>query len=711
MTTSFLKRLEIQGFKSFANKTVFELPTRITGVVGPNGSGKSNIVDALRWVLGERAAKNLRGDSLENLIFAGTPKKSAASLARVTLVFDNRDKIFPIDSAEVTFERKVDRSGASQFFLNSSEIKLKDLLLIFARTKLGTRGLTIIGQGQSDIFVKSAPKDRRLMIEEILGLKEFRIKKEEAERHLGTSSVNLEKVTAMVEELEPHVKFLRKQKSRWDKKSEIERELYEFENKFFSAQIHALNDKINKHEPKLKNLRSEKEKTEIQIKDLESRLITPKEEISNSNLLEKTRREIERESGNYSSLEKELVRAETKIEIQGHKTAPAAPNSELQIKVKSLYGELKTLLTLESIQAIHEKINHWIKILGVFFDEQKNEPPASEDLSEKTNLLKNELKTSKEKINLLKNEETALLEKQQRHNTEFRIQIEKIENLKDGLRTVLKSIQDIQFESEKTKIRLEELERQWLSAGRGSEEWTELKNIARAVVEPDRGEAERKIMRLRGEVAAIGEIDNELIKETEETGKRYEFLLKESGDLKSAIENLKNLIKDLNERIDKDFRSSFRKINEAFDTYFGLMFGGGKARLKETGIADGNENETMETEITGVDVEINIPRKKIKSLDMLSGGEKSLVSMAALFALISISSPPFLVLDEIDAALDEENARRFSELIKNFSKNTQFIVVTHNRITMEIADILYGITMGDDGVSKVLSLKLESVKS
>ncbi|MDI6734574.1 MAG: AAA family ATPase, partial [Patescibacteria group bacterium] len=107
------------------------------------------------------------------------------------------------------------------------------------------------------------------------------------------------------------------------------------------------------------------------------------------------------------------------------------------------------------------------------------------------------------------------------------------------------------------------------------------------------------------------------------------------------------------------------------------------------------------------DIELNLPKKRITSLDMLSGGEKSLVSLAALFALISVSPPPFLVLDEIDAALDDDNARRFAELIKEFSKKSQFVIVTHNRVTMNVADILYGVTMGDDGVSKILSLKLE----
>ena len=190
---------------------------------------------------------------------------------------------------------------------------------------------------------------------------------------------------------------------------------------------------------------------------------------------------------------------------------------------------------------------------------------------------------------------------------------------------------------------------------------------------------------------------------------------------------MKDLIENLDRKIHDDFKNAFSSISEAFNTYFRLMFGGGRAKLKIVKPKPAKvsiENQEMEGEVVaepvveieddaerelkaGVEIELNIPRKKIKSLEMLSGGEKSLVSLAALFALISISPPPFLVLDEIDAPLDESNAKRFADLIQEFSKKTQFVIVTHNRATMEAADVLYGITMGDDGVSKVLSLKLE----
>jgi len=239
----FLKRLELQGFKSFAQKTVFEFPARVTAIVGPNGSGKSNVIDAFRWVLGEREAKQLRGDTLDNLIFAGTPKRPAASLARVGLYFDNHKDVFEQAGKEVMLVRRVDRSGVSQFLFHDTEVKLKDLLPMLARARLGSRGLTMVGQGQSDIFVKSNPNERRAMIEEVLGLREFRIKKSQAERRLINSTINMEKVRAMLEELTPHLRLLRRQRTRWEKRSEIADTLIEIENRYFGYRYNELTQK------------------------------------------------------------------------------------------------------------------------------------------------------------------------------------------------------------------------------------------------------------------------------------------------------------------------------------------------------------------------------------------------------------------------------------------------------------------------------------
>ena len=617
---TFLKRLELQGFKSFANKTTFNFPEKITGIVGPNGSGKSNIVDALRWVLGERAAKSLRGDSLENLIFAGTPKKPSSSFARVSLIFSNDAKIFELDASEVSIERKVDRSGVSQFYLNGGEIKLKDLLFMLARAKLGARGLTIIGQGQSDLFVKSNSKERRLMIEENLGLKEYRLKKDEAEKHLESSRINGEKVLAMIEELEPHVKFLKKQKNRWSKKAEIELELTENENKLFGIELKKINAELAKKTEPIEKLKAEKINLENQIKNFESNIVSQKEEAEDSNHLFKIRRGLEGLLVQKNRIEKEIVRLETKIEIQGNKSQAIPGLEEIRNDISQIYEEIKNILSRNDFTELEQKLKIWLKKLEKALG--KNEP-IIQDISPSLTPLERELASLSEEIKKLKNEESELIEKQQKHNQEFRLQVGKIESAKNELRVVENKLQTIKFETEKCELKIADLERAWLSAGREKNDLIKLAKIDQAFIEPDLGSLDKKIMRLRSEIAAIGEIDTEALKESEEAEKRYELLQKEYGDLQTATENLKKLIRELSERIDREFRSSFKKINDAFDKYFGLMFGGGKAKLRiveaeptfdgenptDNDLPLTDSEEKPET-IAGVEIEINIPRKK-----------------------------------------------------------------------------------------------------
>ena len=190
------------------------------------------------------------------------------------------------------------------------------------------------------------------------------------------------------------------------------------------------------------------------------------------------------------------------------------------------------------------------------------------------------------------------------------------------------------------------------------------------------------------------------------------FITEQSGDLVKAIEDLRSLIEELSHKIKTDFDSATEKLNKEFTHAFGKLSDGGKARLVITKEAKGFALSLPKGEegtpgiVTGVDIKIDLPRKKITSLDMLSGGERTLVALAFMCALVAVSEPPFLVLDEVDAALDEQNAVRFKEIMGDLAKKTQFVIITHNRATMEAADVLYGVTMADDGISKILSLKL-----
>lgn len=690
----FLQKLEIQGFKSFAGKTEFRFPAHIIGVVGPNGSGKSNIVDAVRWILGERAAKNLRGESLGNLIFAGTPKRPAAGFARVAL-YMKKSELLPADTDEVVLERRVDKSGNSEFFLNGAEVRLKDLAPMLARARMGARGMTIVSQGESDVFVRSNPEERRLMMEEILGLKEYRLKKSEAERKLESTKTNLEKVAAMVEEIAPHLKFLKKQKERWERRLEVERELEEVARFHFGQQMRMIREKLREREEATAPIKKKRVEHEENLDGLKKNLENLEQSKAKGQNTENMKR-IDALYRRQSELEREITRMETRAEIEREEAKKWSVNTEDLIEYASrLREEMEEAGGTDSLEQIKQKIKIWLRALEHILKGKKETPKEPLVAIEP---LKKELAAIRKNIEEQRREDEERVKAQEGVTRQFRVFLDAIEREREELMKVERRLQEEAFEQERLIMKKEELEHSWISLGKNPSDLAEAeKNISKESERDREGVAERKIGALRGELAAIGEIDAELLKEAADTEKRHSFLEREKNDLEKAGNDLRNIVEDLEKRIHEEFAEDFKKINEAFNSHFGIMFEGGKARLALDGSG-------------GVEFEVNIPRKKIHNLDMLSGGEKSLVSLAALFAMIWVSPPPFLVLDEIDAALDDENARRFADLIKKFSAKTQFIVVTHNRITMERADILYGITMGEDGVSKVLSLKLEEAE-
>lgn len=201
----YLKRLEIQGFKSFAGKTEIDFQGGITGVVGPNGSGKSNISDALRWVLGEQSAKTLRGSKMEDIIFSGTNKRRPLGFAEVTLVLDNSDGQLPVDYSEVCVTRRVFRSGESEYYINKTSCRLKDIRELFMDTGVGKDGYSIIGQGKIDEILSTKSEDRRNIFEEAAGIVKYKTRKEEGEKKLEKTKDNLTRIKDIISELESQV--------------------------------------------------------------------------------------------------------------------------------------------------------------------------------------------------------------------------------------------------------------------------------------------------------------------------------------------------------------------------------------------------------------------------------------------------------------------------------------------------------------------------
>jgi chromosome segregation protein len=336
--------------------------------------------------------------------------------------------------------------------------------------------------------------------------------------------------------------------------------------------------------------------------------------------------------------------------------------------------------------------------------------------------------------------ETKLAGEMREFNLVFKKAFEEVQAKQSEINGLETQKNRLNFEKEKIVMKRGELEHQAVQYGRKLGEFTATHASPEAMQgDSQLTQVENRMLRLRGELASIGDIDAAMIEEAKQMEERYAFLSAQIADLEKAAEDLKGLIKDLKVRIHTEFTKALTKVNEEFNNYFRLMFNGGKAKLhleqtanNKLQMADGGDEargsegsrgigpsglpqddaggEQEEPEEAGLEIELSIPRKNIKGLDLLSGGERSLVSIAVLFALISVSPPPFLVLDEVDAALDENNTKRFANLIENFGGKTQFVIVTHNRATMGAANVLYGVTMGADGISKLLSIKMEQAE-
>ena len=295
----YLKSIEVQGFKSFANKIVFDFHNGITGIVGPNGSGKSNVSDAVRWVLGEQSAKQLRGASMQDVIFAGTENRKPLSYAYVAITMDNSDHKLAIDFEEVTVSRRVYRSGESEYLINGNPCRLKDVTELFYDTGIGKEGYSIIGQGQIERILNGKPEERRELFDEAAGIVKYKKRKATAQKKLENERENLVRVNDILAELERQVGPLEKQaeKARVYLKKKEELKTYDvnmflLEVERIEGQLKEVQEKYGIADGQLKdanesydNIKTEYEKLEQDIEAMEAKITEIRENISNSTVM------------------------------------------------------------------------------------------------------------------------------------------------------------------------------------------------------------------------------------------------------------------------------------------------------------------------------------------------------------------------------------------------------------------------------------------
>src|SRR5205809_102169 len=251
-----LKRLELVGFKSFAEKTQFDFAHGITAIVGPNGSGKSNIVDAVRWVLGEQSAKSLRGGEMADVIFNGSSSRRSLGLAEVTMTFDNRRRQLAIDAEEVQITRRVYRTSEGEYLINGNVCRLKDIKEMFLGSGAGNDDLCIIAQGKVDVLLQASNKDRRTIFEEAAGISRFKAKKIETLRHLDRTDQNLARVKDIIEEIEKQLRSVKLQASKAQRYQEYSSRLKELRLSLGQQEYQALNEQLEKQSAALDQLKA-----------------------------------------------------------------------------------------------------------------------------------------------------------------------------------------------------------------------------------------------------------------------------------------------------------------------------------------------------------------------------------------------------------------------------------------------------------------------
>ena len=924
----FLKSLDVFGFKSFAERTRIEFADGITALLGPNGCGKSNVVDAIRWVLGEQGVRSLRAEKMEDMIFNGTENRKPLNVAEVSLTLANESGLLPMDMPEIQIKRRLYRSGESEYFINTTLVKLKEIRELFWDTGVGKAAYSVMEQGKIDQVLSSKPEDRRYLFEEAAGITRYKVKGAEAERKLAKTEENMRQVEGILGEVKRSYDTLKSQSDKtqryralreaifaaeldiqllrlrqfWNNRDvlaetlrtriqerdaiqgeldgitrsleqnmdlvnsleeqliELQKTIYglaleknarEKEAKLLAEQyaetknaieqnqsreraigtkitdliedaeeqdgvvqdlrkkvqdigdnIHSFqeniqlaafrinenNDRIRQKEEQIRSLEAEREALETALEGITDDIVAELDAgLKDAGYSAVERRNAEEALANTLSLlstiltgrgallsdfaagpapsEEEHGRfaqnlAEALGEAAGYaaeaqrifqeyrKTAPVfldeflAPEGIITQK-RALDGKIR--LAKEGVverqsqiqairldtQEISARIDEYRKTLEDLRVNQTRMHTQAEAAAEQAKLMRRELagqealqKTIQDELFLSKKrledigeriheaeEDIGGIEKRGLQLTADLAKLEKelakrngdVAGNREFIKKRQEALAKAQGAVEKTRLEQAQLE-------------TEIKNIqdnfrethSRDLLEYEehlytittsQEELRENLAQARGQLRELGQVNLMAPEEFAETKERYDFLTTQLGDLRKAREDLATITAEIRAESSELFMQTYNKIRKNFHNMFRRLFGGGRTELRLQDV-----NHVLES---GIEIYAQPPGKKLENINLLSGGERSMTAVALLFATYMVKPSPFCLLDEIDAALDEDNVSRFVQTLREFSRSSQFIVITHNKKTVIGATTLLGVTMEESGVSKIVSVRLE----
>ena len=740
----YLSRLELQGFKTFAKKTVLEFPGpnkdshALTVVVGPNGSGKSNTSDAIRWCLGEQSMKLLRGKSGQDVIFSGSEGKSRANVAEVTMVIDNQDKAMPIDFTEVTITRRLYRDGDSEYLLNGQKARLSDVQLLLAEAGIGQRSYSVVGQGMIDHVLTSSPEERKIFFDDATGVRSLQIKRHQSMLKLRKAAENLVEVEMLLGEIEPRLRSLKRQVKRLEKRDQVAFELQDIQTRYYATLWWNLHDEQV-------GVRDQFVQLDAQLKEARAKLAAGDDALAK---IEQALEGDDQDDGR-AALHEAYTQAQHLLAKARETEFAAQRELELaKVRAQSNWAPLPLadiIKHLDEILATDEQSAVSVIFTLVKKLRSRLTRPNPDDFTPDKKHVQalDDARKGVERAQLTLKQSEKALDEHQTQRTKSKSKVFEMQRAQRALQQELHGL-----ENKRNAVEIDQARIETRKEGVEREMHEELGARKMQITTQEPGQRARDLDSLRGEMLKlkhqlelIGGIDEETIAEYKETNERFAFLSGQAADVRQAITSTESVIDELDEQIRKRSEKAFGTINKEFQKYFKVLFGGGSCRLvrvtnkedqkDETHVALDRAMEELAEEkieqdsepveaiinrvkkrkdlVTGIEIEATPPGKKLKALNLLSGGERALTSIALLSAIMATNPSPFVVLDEVDAALDEANTVRFANILDELRKLTQFIVITHNRATMERADLLYGVTMGNDGISNLISVNLEDV--
>ena len=719
-----LKHIKLSGFKSFVDPTKISFPTNMVGVVGPNGCGKSNVIDAIRWVLGELSAKNLRGESMVDVIFNGSEKRKASGQCSIELLFDNSSAKIGGEYAsynEVSIKRVMTRDAQSDYFINNAKCRRKDVQDIFLGTGLGPSSYAIIEQGMVSKLVSAKPDELRTLIEEAAGVSKYRERRRETESRIKRTKENLSRVKdirdeigRLIKRLENQAKAAEKYKKLNDEKSQIELDtaiLFSLEAKNNRDDLQKKLDSLNR-DLKIKNAESETIQSQIDQFRTENESVLTEYESAQKNFYsigaEIAKREANLQNINKTENETKFKLEKTKENLE--KAKETEKNfDELSPSEQAIHilNEIIATLKKYSIQndSILDKANKLKVLLAEILniasaqsktlteEYQSRQEDLSKEIFEAEKLkssIEEEMQTYVEESSQAESVLISLRQKQSKFNEDLR----SLENNKSIVeldsRAISEKITNVRLDLKTYEINLENSNKKIKAAGIDIEkiDFTKYEDLLISELEDKLANIEAKIIRL-------GAINLAAPEEIEEESKRKEELDKQYDDLIEALDKLNGAIKKIDNETKTIFKDSFDAVNIKLKEVFPKLFGGGLAELNLT------DDDPLHA---GVILMARPPGKKNSSISQLSGGEKALTALALVFAIFDLNPAPFCLLDEVDAPLDDLNTLRFINMVEEMSKTVQFIFITHNKVSMERSDYLMGVTMQEAGVSRMVSV-------